>query len=167
VNLQKTFMKSILATGVILLIGGFTTAISYGQATTSTEKFTLTLVGIDNSCGPTPEFVSLTGDVNVIVHFTIDAAGGVHVLDAHNNIQNGKGVGEITGTKYVVTSASVENLFNIEQTSVNEFTAFFHVRLLSQGGQPNQLGNFQVHFTIHPDGKITGEVDKPAEFICR
>jgi hypothetical protein len=110
---------------------------------------------ITNACNG--EDVLLTGFFHIVAHPTNDAAGGSHV--AFNlNYDNVHGIGLTTGAKYEFRGEhhSIENL-----NAGNNYTASNSAdfRLIGQGPDNNEVGTFEYHLTVTPDGNITASFE--------
>jgi hypothetical protein len=140
----------VFATGVV-----FMTAPAYAQAITSTVHVIVPLESFTtNFCNG--EAAVLSGNLNIVEHVTEDASGGFHIVRGHTNFQGVTGVDE-SGDKYIFAHAG-SPIFNIRQDSANEFTFLANGRLISQGGEANQLATTQIHQTFNANGEITAEI---------
>jgi hypothetical protein len=158
-NRKSTQQMTVIVVALVFATTGiiFTGSIPvYAQATTSTVQVIVPLDSVTtNTCNG--EAVYLSGNENIVEHVTQDASGGVHIVNGHSNFQGATGVGDTTGTKYIFAHAG-SPIFNIRQDSANEFTFLANGRLISQGGEPNQLGTAQIHQTFNANGEITAEI---------
>ncbi len=112
--------------------------------------------------GGAGEFIEVSGDLHIVVNFTIDKNGGVHGK-THFQPQGISGVGLTTGDKYQATGVT-QNQFNshvgFEETYVNNF------RMIGQGPRNNLLVHVTSHITINANGDVTAFVDNVSE-ECR
>jgi hypothetical protein len=100
-----------------------------------------------------------------VFRITTDANGGFHLNGGHTNFQGVTGVGLTTGRSYIF-AAAVNDITNIRQVSVNEFTLVAHGRLITQGNEANQLASTQIHVTINANGQITADIGQ-FKFECK
>jgi hypothetical protein len=107
-------------------------------------------VGVFIPCaaGGAGEVVFLTGDLHVLLRFTVTASGAIHGA-FHFQPQRISGVGQTTGEKYEGTGIT-QDQFNArigsEETSVNNF------RIIGQGSGNNFLIHDNFHFIMHTNG---------------
>lgn len=106
--------------------------------------------------GGAGEFVSLSGNLHSLFHFTDDGAGGFHAM-SENNPQGVSGTGSVTGDKYQATGVTLSH-FNtsgvpFNQTFVNNF------RIIGQGTDNNFLVHQTFHITVNAAGNLTALVD--------
>ena len=163
---QKT--TPVVLAGVVLIIG-ITTAIypigsggplaayAAAQSTTTVEDFPVDETDfVPCAAGGAGEEVHLTGKIHVVIHSTLDGAGGAHVK-LHASDQGISGTGLTTGDKYQRTGAT-----NIElngKVGVEE-TAGATFNFIGQGGNENNfLVHVLFHITVNPNGSVTAFVD--------
>jgi hypothetical protein len=97
--------------------------------------------------------VTLTGDLHVLIHETIDSSGGYH-FDAHFQPQGISGIGATSGAKYQGTGETSFR-FNVpgpppfEQSFVNNF------KIIGQGPGNNFLIHENMHITVNANGDLT------------
>ena len=164
---QKTAPVVVLA-GVVLIIG-ITTAIypagsagplaayAAAQSTTTVEDFPVDETDfVPCAAGGAGEEVHLTGKIHVVIHSTLDGAGGAHVK-LHASDQGISGTGLTTGDKYQRTGAT-----NIEFNAKVGFerSAGATFNWIGQGNGNNFLVHVLFHVTVNPDGSVTALVDK-------
>jgi hypothetical protein len=101
------------------------------------------------------EVVFLTGNLHVLLRFTMDQAGGIHVA-SHFQPQGISGMGQTTGDMYRGTGVTQDE-FNAkvgsEETLINNF------RIIGQGNGNNFLVHETFHITFNTDGVITASLD--------
>lgn len=101
------------------------------------------------------EVVFLTGNLHVLLRFTIDQAGGIHAA-SHFQPQGISGSGQTTGDKYQATGVTQDE-FNAkvgtEETFINNF------RIVGQGPRNNFLIHENFHITFNAKGIPTALVD--------
>jgi hypothetical protein len=101
------------------------------------------------------EVVFLTGNLHVLLRFTMDQAGGIHAA-SHFQPQGISGIGQTTGAKYQATGVTQDE-FNAkvgtEETFINNF------RIVGQGPGNNYLVHETFHITFNDNGVPTAYVD--------
>jgi hypothetical protein len=120
------------------------------SVTVPTELFTV------NPCNG--EEVTITGTSHVIGHFTVDPAGGTHVVLFAVNGQGLTGTGA-TGTQYQVVNSDHQNLSFDFDGAVFTTTRVAQTRLVSEGSSPNFLVVVRQHVTVTASGEITVEYE--------
>jgi hypothetical protein len=112
------------------------------------------------------ELIHLTGKLNSVFHVHEDAAGGFHI-NTHFNFADVQGVGPVSGLKYRVPTSASSATFSTSgegpQVVATEVTIS---RVIGQGQAPDEQATAVVHFTVHEDGTVTGEVAQ-FRFECR
>lgn len=131
------------------------------QALTSTTNLSVPVtlvVGIPCS----GDIAVLSGDLHVLLHITLDDAGGFHVKQ-HFQPQGISGFGVFSGANFQatgVTQSEFNGRFGFEETDVNNF------RIIGQGPGNNFLVHTLFHITINANGDITAFVDN-ASIECK
>ena len=100
------------------------------------------------------EVVELSGELHVLFHVTLDAAGGAHIK-IHFQPQGVSGVGLTTGDTYRGTGVT-QNEESIN--GADEFTFVNNFRVIGQGSGNNLLVHQLVHVTINDNGTLTALV---------
>ena len=116
-------------------------ATAVAEAATFTESFSIPVTPGFITCEG--ETVFLAGDVHVLLHGTLDAAGGVHIV-TEQNFAGVQGYGLDSGALYVAVDSGKE-LFNGKQNAAREDTFVRSAQLVAQG----RLSNAQVHVIGH------------------
>jgi len=101
------------------------------------------------------EVVFLTGNLHVLLRFTMDQAGGIHAT-SHFQPQGISGNGQTTGDKYqgtCVTQDEFNAKVGVEETLINNF------RIVGQGPGNNVLIHENIHITFNANGVPTASVD--------
>ena len=101
------------------------------------------------------EVVFLTGNLHVLVRFTVDQAGGIHAA-SHFQPQGISGSGQTTGEKYQATGVTQDEFnakIGVEETFINNF------RIVGQGPRNNFLIHENFHITFNAKGIPTASVD--------
>jgi hypothetical protein len=65
-----------------------------------------------------------------------------------------------SGSAYNVSQTSTL-IVNLDTSGIIEDSATDHLSMISNGPAPNFMTHLTFHFTIHPNGTVTGVVDKP------
>ena len=133
------------AFGLLLIIP----ATAAAEARTFTESFSIPITPGYITCEG--ETVFLAGQVHVLVHSTLDAAGGVHIV-TEQNFAGVQGYGLESGALYVATDSSKE-LFNGKPDAAREDTFQRSAQLVAQG----RLSNAEVHVIGHLTTNANGE----------
>lgn len=112
-------------------------------------------VFIPCAAGGAGELVVLSGNLHVLLRFTVDHAGGIHAA-SHFQPQGISGLGQTTGDKYQGTGVTQDE-FNakvgVEETFINNF------RIIGQGPGNNFLIHETFHITINANGVVSAFVD--------
>jgi len=127
----------VAALGLLLTIP----ATAAAEATTFTESFSIPITPGFITCEG--ETIFLAGDVHLLVHGTLDSAGGVHAV-TEANFAGVQGYGLESGALYVAIDSSKE-LFNGKPDAAREDTFERSAQLVAQG----RLSNAQVHVIGH------------------
>ena len=168
----NTSMAIIAIVAALALLGGTVVAVTvvsiplqqqqqqaYAAAQTSTtvERFSVDETDfVPCAASGEGEEVHLAGKIRVVMHITLDGAGGAHIK-LHANDQGISGTGLTTGDKYHRTGAT-----NIELNAKVGFerTAGATFNFIGQGGnQNNFLVHVLFHITVNPNGSVTALVD--------
>lgn len=147
--MKDTLFKQLgLAAVVIVLIGGFATTSSYGQALTTTntvrEPFS---TGPFNPC--IGEFLQVSGYVELVFHTTVNPDGTKSLEITQHTTGGLKGTTE-SGEPVVVSEVS--HGVSSERGSGGVFHTNVHITLAVNGQQPNILVNFVLQTIINDDG---------------
>ena len=101
------------------------------------------------------EEVRLTGKLHLLIHVTLDNAGGFH-SNLRANPQGITGTGLTTGDKYQSTGAS-NTQFNTKVG--NEETFVFIFNFIGQGNGNKLMVHVTHHVTVNANGIVTAIVD--------
>jgi hypothetical protein len=102
-----------------------------------------------------PETVTVTGELHIVTHTTVNPDGSFHVVN-HFNPQGVSGIGDVTGNKYQGTGVTqTEFNLNVGQT----FTFVNNFRFIGQGPGNNSTIHQNVHVTVNANGVVTSTVD--------
>lgn len=160
-SINPLFMQIGLVVVVAILIGGFAVTPGYGQAQSNTVRFTTDFEseGIP-FCGS--EQIFITGTVNMVFHETI-RPNGESIFTSHLNYMKTNAV-SASGEEFIVKETqNMHTKVPTIQTGVNEFSSVIHGIIIDKGqgiNGPNSQIQIILHTVIHPNGEITGEVDK-------
>ena len=128
---------------------------AHAAVTTNIEVPVNIPVFIPCAAGGAGELVVLSGDLHVLLRFTVDQNGGIHVA-SHFQPQGISGIGQTTGDKYQGTGVTQDE-FNakvgMEETFINNF------RIIGQGNGNNFLVHETFHVTINANGSVTAFLD--------
>jgi hypothetical protein len=128
-------------------------AAARAEATTFTESFSVPVTPGYISCAG--ETVFLSGEAHVVVHGTIDADGGVHLM-SEENFAGVRGVGTETGALYVATDSKRE-LFDGRAGGARGETIERSALLIAQGALPDAEGHVIIHMTSNANGVPTAD----------
>jgi len=149
----KAFVTPLLILGLTLL----SFSVQPVQAEVQTNLKVPVTIGVFIPCAAAGagEVVFLTGNLHVLLRFTMDQAGGIHVA-SHFQPQGISGTGQTTGEKYQATGVT-QDQFNarvgVEETFINNF------RIIGQGNGNNFLIHETFHITFNANGIPTASVD--------
>jgi hypothetical protein len=112
---------------------------------------------VDIPCanGGAGETVTISGNLHILITFSISANGGVRAK-THFQPQGATGVGAITGDIYRatgVTQFQFNSHVGYEETFVNNF------RIIGPGPGNNFLAHTTAHLTINANGDVTAFVE--------
>jgi hypothetical protein len=143
---------TLLTTALILLISAQPLA-----AAVQTNVTVPVNIGVFIPCAAdgAGEVVFLTGNLHVLLRFTVDQAGGIHAA-SHFQPQGISGSGQTTGAKYQATGVTQDEFnakIGVEETFINNF------RIVGQGPGNNFLIHENFHITFNADGVPTASVD--------
>jgi hypothetical protein len=111
------------------------------------------------------DLIHLTGKLNSVFHVHEDAAGGFHI-NTHFNFADVQGVG-VSGLKYRVPTTVNSTTFSTSGEGPQVVATEVGIsRVIGQGQAPDEQATAVVHFTVHEDGTVTGEVAQ-FRFECR
>ena len=107
-------------------------------------------VSMFNSC--TQEYIDFSGSVHIRIRGVI--SDNKITFIAHFDVQNVKGIGQITGTKYVTTETfnySSTDIFNSESI---EYQQRYSLHYISLGKESNFTLENDWHLTINANGDV-------------
>ena len=147
----------------ILILTSLMVLFSMGGASAAAGTFTETNkiplnMGVFVSCaaGGAGELVSLSGDLLILSHLTVDSAGGV-LYESVFNPQGVSGIGQTSGDKYqgtgVTRTTEYFGRLPFQYTTVNNF------RIIGQGTGNNFSIHENFHVTVNANGEVTATVD--------
>ncbi len=129
------------------------------QASVTTSSETIPFSGppvfVDCSNGGTGEWVSLSGNLHVLSHVTINDNNGEVTI--HFQPQGVTGTGLTTGDTYRGTGVTMEH-FTFGISGTLEFTSVNNFRIIGQGPGNNFQVHQVIHITITPDGTVSSTV---------
>jgi hypothetical protein len=102
--------------------------------------------------GGAGEDVSVSGDIHIVFHVTLDGSGGAHVEEIHNP-QGVSGTGLTTGAMYRGVRGTLLNSDNVRVGE--EHTSVLNQALIGQGPGNNLMLHEVSHFTVLADGTVT------------
>jgi len=140
-----------LALLLIALVG--LAALTYA-ANVVNQKGTFAQTLYDDCTG---EDVAVTGKFHLLVHQTVDGAGGYHV-DVMSNFPDVRGVGLSSGLQYNGNQATHFGFNATAGGTVNQTNPLtFHLN--GHGSAPNLVLHALLHVTINAKGQVTAFVD--------
>ena len=150
----KNVMGRVIRAGLVVLVGLGISAVASASATTvSTNEKVPLLLTVFIPC--VPENVTVTGDLHIVNHTTVNPDGSFHVV-SHFNPQGVSGTGDVTGNKYQGTGVTMTE-FNVNAGS--QFTFVNNFRFIGQGPGNNSTVHQNVHVTVNANGVTTSTVD--------
>lgn len=145
--------KLVVALIAVTIVSGMTaSAYAAAQTITTVENIPVDSNRIIPCAG---EEVHLTGKLHLLIHVTLDNAGGAHVK-LQENSQGISGTGLTTGDKYQSTGA---NNFQFNTKVGDEQTFVFSFNLIGQGNGNKLLVHVTQHVTVNANGIVTAEVE--------
>ncbi len=111
---------------------------------------------VTNPCNG--DVVQLTGQGHVVMHFTFDNSGGIHIIDITNTMGPLQGVAILGGTIYKANQTVSSTINDNGQTPQFEFTFVMSEVLISQGPTPNFVTHTTVHATVSSNALVTAQV---------
>jgi hypothetical protein len=117
-------------------------------------------IDLDIPCanGGAGELVSLTGNLHVLMTFDIN--GNVIRGRFHDQPEDIKGFGSVTGDRYEATGVS-QGQFKASLQNGQAIVSFINnFRIIGQGTGNNFLVHQNVHMTINANGDLTTVVDQ-------
>ena len=149
--------RKILALVITLALAFVTAFPAYAQAITTTDRVIEPFETTVPACNG--EDVTVSGELLLIFHTTIDAGGGLHstfTLVPHEV----RGVGSVTGIEYKAVGGQRDQSY--EAAGFAPFNATFTsmFNLVSQGGTDNLQIKATFHVTINANGEETVFFDR-------
>ena len=111
---------------------------------------------VTNPCNG--DVVPLTGQGHIVMHFTFDNSGGIHIVDITNTMGPLQGVGFPSGIAYKANETVSSTINDNGPTPQFEFTFVMSEVLISQGPTPNFVTHTTVHATVSSNGLPTAQV---------
>jgi hypothetical protein len=118
-------------------------------------------VSMFNSC--TQEYINFTGSIHIHIRGVISDNKITWI--GHYDVQNLKGVGQITGTRYVTTesfNASYTSNFDTESIVSDQHYVLHYISL---GKETNFTLENTIHLTINANGDVTVSLDTGGDII--
>jgi hypothetical protein len=124
------------------------------QATSTTTVEKVPLNGVFTACNG--EDVPFGGTLNIVSHMTVSSSGQVNIKVGIS--ANLKGVGQLTGAKYV-GSLNAETGIRADSIDLAPYNATItvHLNFNGQGNLPIAKLKVLVHLTVNANGDITSE----------
>jgi hypothetical protein len=145
--------------------GGPSAAYAAAQTITTVEKIPIDQTSfVPCAAGGAGEEIQLTGQANLVIHFTFDNTGGTHIK-LHGNFQGVIGTGLTTGDKYQATN-TVNEVGFIDNVEDRQATFLTKINFIGQGDASNLLGVMHIHGTVNADGTVTALVIN-GSFECK
>jgi hypothetical protein len=147
----KTLFKQLgMATIVIVLIGGFAAAPSYGQAQTTTSTIKVPF-NIDTFHPCMGEIIEVSGNAEFVFHTTLNPDGTRSLRVGHVNTN---GVTGTTASGDQVVYSEVDQ--SVQAERIRNTAGVYHttvqIRIAANGQEPNILVLFTSTTIINPDG---------------
>jgi hypothetical protein len=106
-----------------------------------------------NPCVPEP--VTLTGTMRVTIF--VGMANGAFELYMHDNSSDLRGIGDFTGSPYVVNQTDYFNL-DTQPSGATVLDTVDHLSVISQGVAPSFKLHITMHLTVNSQGVPTASV---------
>jgi hypothetical protein len=148
----QNIIAALLVLSLVILPGPVS---AQAQTQTTRTDYPIT-VDETNPCNG--EMVQLTGTGHLVMHFTFDNAGGIHIVDITNTMGPLRGVALLSGTVYQANQTVSSTVNDNGQTPQFEFTFVMSETLISQGATPNFVAHTTVHATVSSNALVTANV---------
>ena len=126
------------------------------RAVTTTDNFQIPielLVFIPCAAGGAGELISVSGDLHVLTHLTVNH--NHFTFKQHFQPQGISGTGLTTGDKYQATGVTQQTQTGSLQNQQFEFTFVNNFRMIGQRAGNNLLVHTNLHVTINAKGVVT------------
>jgi len=144
---QPRFTRVLPILALVGLVLGHTTPAVAAQVFNQTLPITFVVPACNGDA------VTASGQAHLLMSVTQDASGGFH-FDINGNLENVKGVGVPSGSPYAITSWFHDSANGGSGATEVSSTGVFHV--ISNGSSPNFVATGILHFTVTPNGALTG-----------
>ena len=111
---------------------------------------------VTNPCNG--DAVNLTGEGHMVMHYTVDNSGGIHMVDITNTMGPLQGVGLPSNVAYKANQTVSSTINDNGPTPQFEFTFVMSEVLISQGPTPNFVAHTTVHATVSSNALVTANV---------
>jgi hypothetical protein len=111
---------------------------------------------VNNPCNG--DVVQVTGEGHIVMHFTMDNNGGIHIVDITNTMGPLQGVGVPSGVAYKANETVSSTINDNGATPQFEFTFVMSEVLIAKGPAPNFVTHTTIHATVNSNGLVTANV---------
>ena len=111
---------------------------------------------VTNPCNG--DVVQLIGEGHLVMHFTFDNSGGIHIVDITNTLNPLQGTGFPSGVAYKANETVNSTINDNGPTPQFEFTFVMSEVLISQGSAPNFVAHTTIHATVSSNALVTAQV---------
>ena len=152
---KKIAMFAIPMLAVLMIVSTIGPAFAAPASTTTTSQVVPFALAVFVPCadGGSGEFISLTGNLHLLISVTINDKGSTIVI--HANPQGLSGEGLTTGDSYQGVGVT-RDVIHVDGATTTTFVNNF--RMIGEGPGNNLQLHQTIHVTINPDGTTTSEV---------
>jgi hypothetical protein len=151
----------------LLALPALLAGLTFGQAVPgyavnlSNLDIPLVMAPFFNPCTTPADAFTASGTFHMVAHATTTPSGGIHVDSMENTSDLKSDAPAVpSGSNYNVSQTDTLKV-NLNSSGIIEDSATDHLSMISHGPAPSFMVHLTFHFTIHPNGTITGVVDKP------
>ncbi len=118
-------------------------------------------VSMFNTC--THEYINFSGYVHINIRGVINDNKITWI--GHYDVHNAKGVGQLTGTRYVTTETFNWSITDKFDTELYETQFRYFLRYITLGKETNFTLENVVHLTVNANGEVTASFDTGGDII--
>jgi hypothetical protein len=157
-NIRTHIRKAASLALIVAFLAAFAIApaLAAAETFTSNSTFDTTLyVFVPCANGGAGEYITVSGPLHVLSHWTLNGAGGFQLKTLYQP-QGISGYGAVSGDKYQATGGTQD----ISTGNVGFTYAFVNnFRMIGQGPGNNFMVHENYHYTVNANGTLTAYVD--------
>jgi hypothetical protein len=153
VSLKERTMKKLGILGCLIAAVSLGVTVAKAAVTTNESVPLAITVFIPCANGGAGETVTLTGELHVLLTFTIN--GNNISGKTHFQPQGISGLGDVTGAKYQGTGVTQDQFKSSLQNGQFEESFVNNFRMIGQGPGNNFLVHENLHITVNANGDVT------------